>query len=797
MLRDENAIDFGGLLVWCWKLLKERPNILERYRKQFKTILVDEFQDTNWIQYEIVKLLAAPNFNITVVADDDQAIYRWRGASFNNVIQFKKGFPAARTVSLVENYRSGQNILDLAYAFIQKNNPNRLEAFVEGNSLGLGIAVSKRLISRTQSDAVVQHLTAPDVGGEARAVIEQILHYQKSCTTSVGGKPFSFADCAILVRSNSDARPFIRAFEHARIPYELVSNRGLYRKPIVVDTLAYLDLLDNYHESASLYRVMSMPVFGITTETRAQCLWEARKRSESLWTVARRSRALGVAREQCDRLDQLVAMVERHTRLAATEHPAAVLVAFYTDSGLVALWRSESATVADRADLSYAEQFYRAAEEYDRGEVAPTIEGFRLFVRWSVEAGDDGQVRTSDQASPDAVRILTVHAAKGLEFPVVFVVSMVDRRFPTTERSEPLELPEALLKEILPEGDWHLQEERRLMYVAITRAKQRLFFTSSEDYGGTRKKKPSIFLYELGLVEKKLEFRIKNKEKEPASFTIVSPTSVARDSKFEILDSHLPKYFSFTQLKAFESCPLQYKFAHILKIPVRGKSVFSFGKSMHKTLERYFKLLAANSGQATLFAAGSTASAPSLDVLLRLYEESWLNEWYENSSDRDRYFETGKKILREFYRLHDGKWPTPRYLEHPFSIKFGAHEVRGVIDRVDTIREGSPAAVEVVDYKTGTVPSGDSIPFNKKEQLLLYQIAIERLFHEHPEQLSYYYLEENKKVSFIGSDKDLEKVEVLIIETIEKIRASDFAATPDPMICKFCDFRQICEFRAI
>jgi len=607
---------------------------------------------------------------------------------------------------------------------------------------------------------------------------------------------FHWNDVAILVRSNSDADPFVRALEAAGIPYDIASSRGLYRTPIVLDTISYLDLLDNYHESASLYRVLRMSIWGISDEAVFTCLREARKKNHSLYEVITRAGTIGVKPGDQQKIHTLLQMIDTHAAIAKHHGPAKVMAAFYKDSGLVNRWRSAEATPVELQELSFAEQLYRVAEGYERANETPTVKGFKEFIRLSIEAGDQGAIKRDDEG-PEAVKVMTMHAAKGLEFKMVFVVSMVDRRFPTQYRPEPLELPLELMKEILPQGDWHLQEERRLMYVAITRAKEQLYFTSAEDYGGVRKKKSSLFLYELGLIEqesvnKKQEIR---KQKE-TSFVGGSPAIVAATT-YSLPPTHLPAYFSFTQLKAYESCPLQYKFAHILKIPIEGRYTFSFGKSMHKALELFFARMIRSSKQTQLFEPEPAVKEVTLEDLLSLYDQSWLNEWYESKDHERKYYNDGKKFLKEFYEIHAKKWPTPRYLEKPFTLKFGDIELRGVIDRVDTLVDGVKPEIEIIDYKTGRVPEGNTIPFDKKQQLLLYQLAIQRLSDEQPKMLSYYYIEQNKKVSFLGTPEDLEKVETFVVETAQKIRSGDFSPTPDPMICKFCDFNTICEFRAI
>jgi DNA helicase-2/ATP-dependent DNA helicase PcrA len=258
---------------------------------------------------------------------------------------------------------------------------------------------------------------------------------------------------------------------------------------------------------------------------------------------------------------------------------------------------------------------------------------------------------------------------------------------------------------------------------------------------------------------------------------------------------NLPNKFSFTQLKAFETCPLQYKFAHILVVPTRGKFNFSFGKTMHSTLQKFFEQLIRkeNHQQTNLFgeeAPGET-SAPSVENLLKIYDETWINDWYESKSHEEEYRRLGREKLREFYKIHDGKWPKAKFLEKGFNLKVGDYTVRGVIDRVDEV----PGGVEIVDYKTGSVPKDEK--YLDKDQLLIYQLAASEVFGEKPALLSYYYLDANQKMSFIGTQEEIGEIKKKIIETVEEIKKSDFSPKPSLFSCRNCDFKDICEHRII
>ncbi|MDP2945919.1 MAG: PD-(D/E)XK nuclease family protein, partial [bacterium] len=402
-----------------------------------------------------------------------------------------------------------------------------------------------------------------------------------------------------------------------------------------------------------------------------------------------------------------------------------------------------------------------------------------------------GKLAFDPDQGPDLIKIMTIHGAKGLEFKYVFIGGMVDRRFPSTERQDPIEIPAQLIKEKLPEGDMHLQEERRLCYVAITRAKQGLFFTSADDYGGLRKKKISLFLTEMGFGQSKdfakskavsfIEPKVKIKKKAPVVI--------------------LPEHFSFTQLAAFEACPYQYKLAHILKVPVRGRPSFTFGKAMHNTLYEFLQTLdqADSKKQNNLFGAPATTKSlsPAIAIseaeLLKIYETHWLNEWFDSKKQEQDYYQAGKKMLKDFYEKFSKQRTTifqyqgKPALEVEFKLKIKDIILKGKIDRIDEIAGG----VRLLDYKTGEAK--EKITKENKIQLLLYQIAAEESLGLKPVELGYYYLGEGEMISFLGSEKEKDDLKIKIIEQVEQIKTSDFSAKPG-WHCQFCDFKSICEF---
>jgi len=817
LLLDNNSLDFGDLINYCLKLFRGRPLVLNKYRQQFKYILVDEFQDTNWAQYELIKMLAAPRNNLTVVSDDDQAIYRWRGASYNNVIQFKKDFPNCKNISLIRNYRSTQDILDLSYKFIKQNNPNRLEAqFKKTGNL------SKKLVAENKGRGLIEHFHSETFKDEVKTVLKQIIDLKNK------DKEATWNDFAILVRANESATPFIYGLTEAGIPFQFVASRGLYSKPIILDILAYLKLLDNYHESPALFRIINLPVFGFTHGEIINFNYWSNRKGLSLYETLTKASVLGIKPETQEKIKKILNLIEKHSRLVREGTISQVIFAFLEDSGyLKELTKKDD--LKTREATRFLNQFFKKIEDFENSFEDKSVKNFLTMIDLELEAGEEGVLETNPEEGPESVKVMTIHAAKGLEFKYVFIPCLVDRRFPTIERREPIELPRALIKEIIPEGDIHLEEERRLFYVAMTRAKKVLFFSSASDYGGQRKKKLSRFLYEL----KNLGFKIDEKNKLTTPVLLKEKAAMFKEKIFVENESPLkrekvilPSKFSFTQLKAFENCPYQYRFAHVLRVPVRGKSVFSFGKTIHKTLQKFYEKLIEKSSsfQGNLFRDKpkqknlAKKSLVSLEELMEIYENSWIDDWYTTRNEQSEYKEKGKKVLKELYKNLEEEVILPKYLEREFFLKLTPNPVegialsslpraqlngeksesnevytlKGVIDRVDELDGG----IEIIDYKTGEEKTEEKLKPEDKEQLLIYQMAASEVLNEKVKNLSYYYVETNRKLSFLGTEEELKKLKEKIIKTIKEIKKGEFPPRPS-QLCRHCDFNRICEYRQL
>lgn len=786
LLLDTGALDFGDLIFYVVQLLETRPNIRKKLQERYKYILVDEFQDVNYAQYELVKLLAGES-QLTVVGDDDQSIYAFRGASVSNIMRFKDDFPNAREAVLTENYRSGTAILDASYALIQGNNPDRLE---------IKLNIDKRLRpgSVEQGTGAVIHLHSATLEDEVRSVVEEIMRLKEADPDMV------WDDIAILARANGHVEPIMQALEQVGIPYEFLASSGLYRQNIVLDCFNFLKVVVDYQDSPSLYRLLRLPWLEMRESDIQKLTFMAKKKSVSYYEALKRAREFQLSDEGIALADKLVGLVHGGMKDARNEKPTTVLLHFLEGSGyLEFVTREEEKGNPDAVrSISHAKQFFEFIEKYQETVPGATVLGFVNYYQEVLMSGDDGELYQPTD-TPDSVNILTVHRSKGLEFDYVFVLNCVEERFPTRPRGDAIELPKALMKEQMPQGDYHYQEERRLFYVAMTRAKKRLYFASADSYGGVRKKKLSRFLVELGYHPGASLFDTSEEKK-------IKLTSTAeKKAQSEAVLYDVPKAFSFSQIQSYATCPYQYKLAHILKIPTRGSAAFSFGQTMHNTLQAFYeRIKVLNSAkQDSLFAlpepedtsVQSNIKVPSFDELLDIYKQKWMDDWYHSKRQREDYQKKGREILKIFYTSQEGRWTVPLSLEQGFKIRVGDYQIRGRIDRIDQLEDGT---LEIIDYKTGK--SKVKLTGEDKEQLLIYQIATETL----PEyrnigktsKLTFYYVNDNIETSFIGKDKELEKLQNKLVNVIDNIQKRNFIATPNKITCDYCDFKDICEYRA-
>jgi DNA helicase-2/ATP-dependent DNA helicase PcrA len=453
-------VDFAELLLRAHELLRDNAALLAHYQRRFGELLIDEFQDTNAIQYAFVRVLAGDTGRVFVVGDDDQAIYGWRGAKVENVQRFLRDYPGATTLRLEQNYRSSANILDAANAVIA-HNPDRL---------------GKQLWTDSGEGEAIDLYAAYNEIDEARFVVERIRQW-----VHAGG---SYSECAVLYRSNAQSRAFEESLLAEQMPYRVYGGMRFFERAEIKDTLAYLRLVANRDDDASFERAVNTPTRGIGERTLDEVRRRARVDGVSLWEASIR-----VSREQVLAGRARNALMGFHTLIDALADETAPLPLqekidhVLARSGLRTHYANESRGQLDsRTDnldelVSVASRF---VQRDDDEEAAALTELVAFLAYAALEAGE-GQA----QAGEDGVQLMTLHSAKGLEFPLVFLAGLEEGLFPSMKSSEEL---------------GRLEEERRLAYVGITRARQKLVLSYAEArriHGSDMYGVPSRFLREI------------------------------------------------------------------------------------------------------------------------------------------------------------------------------------------------------------------------------------------------------------------------------------------------------------
>lgn len=460
-LQANNAVDFDDLLLLALRLLQENPAVREKYQRKFDYLMVDEYQDTNHAQYLLTKLLAASHRNICVVGDADQSIYGWRGADIQNILDFEKDYPDAKLVKLEQNYRSTQVILDAANAVIDNNSGRK----------------PKNLWTANGNGSEIIYYQANDERDEARYVIENMQKLQLNEGAKLG-------DMAVLYRTNAQSRVFEEMLIKSGIAYTMVGGTKFYERKEIKDALAYLRLLYNPHDSLSLLRIINVPRRGIGDATLARLQEYANASGQSLFEVVTNAADVpGLASRFANKLDELSGLLFELMGEAADVPVKQLLDDVLLKTGYLEELQS-SKDPQDESRVENLKEMLSVTEEFavkcERNGEEPTLENFLADVALVADI-DDAEL------GEDAVTLMTLHSAKGLEFPNVFLVGMDEGIFPHS-------------RTLMNDNEIEIEEERRLCYVGITRAEKHLFLSNARMrivYGRPQVYKPSRFLQEV------------------------------------------------------------------------------------------------------------------------------------------------------------------------------------------------------------------------------------------------------------------------------------------------------------
>ena len=452
-LKENNAIDFDDIINYTIEILQDNEDIREYYCDKFKYILVDEYQDTNKAQFMLVKILASKYKNITVVGDNDQGIYSFRGADISNILNFEKDFPGTKIIKLEQNYRCTGNILKAANAVIKNNE----------------VKYKKELWTQNEEGNLPKVYQADNEYDEASYIVEQIEHLRRE-------EYYKYKDFAVLYRMNTQSRAIEDILRRENIPYKIIGGLKFYERKEIKDLIAYLRLIQNHNDNLSLRRIINEPKRGIGKTSLDKIELISNDTGESMYEIIKRADEFGLNRVFLNSREFVNTIEESSAK--KDELPISELIKqVLKKSGYTKALQNENTIEAENR-IENLDEFLTVAIEFEEEEVE---NGLREFLEGITLSSDIDELEESD----DYVTLMTLHSAKGLEFPVVFLVGMEEGIFPGYKSiSEPREL----------------EEERRLCYVGITRAKEHLYLTCSKQrtiFGSTSYNQTSRFLKEI------------------------------------------------------------------------------------------------------------------------------------------------------------------------------------------------------------------------------------------------------------------------------------------------------------
>ena len=728
-------IDFGDQLMLTYELLDSVEHVRKIVQSRYRYILVDEFQDTNTVQAKLLYRLVDPETkNLMVVGDDDQAIYRFRGAELQNIIDFQNQFPDVQIIVLVENYRSTQQIIDLSYSLIQHNNPQRLEA---------KLGIDKHLHAQGRG-AEPEVRVLPDMPQELRAVVEQVkYHLEQGLTVQ---------DIAVLARNNKQVGLVTRALEQQGVAVGTQPTARLLHRPVVRQAIDFLRVLHDPDDSAALYRYLMAPKLDLAANEVMGLSASARREHQSL-----------AAYIELNRTDIPNSILNQFTALEGYRHlskdfsTGEILYKFVTSDAYLdsLVERSQTDPQAGR-DVQDLARFFRLIGELEVLDGLRDTEAVWSYIQDMYELAILAE--PDETESREGVQVLTIHRSKGLEFEAVCIFDMTEGTFPSRRQSELMYLPQQIINyepKILTQE--HVQEERRLCYVGFTRAKQWLTIFYSRDHGGKRVAKPSRFLLEA--------FTHDNHEVQqlvtghPIAIENFAPTRMQPTllSYPESDDGWLT--LSPNQLADYQADPYRFYVHNVLQFPQPATHQLVYGTAIHGALQHFFEEQL----------AGRLAN---IDDILTVFRRLWRNQGFASERHQQERLESGEAVLRRLWEEFKHERLPVVAVEEPFDIKFENLKLR-VRGRVDLLLKNDNG-LEIRDFKTSAVASQRRADERVRDNLALfiYALAIQRLREEPVETISLQFV--NTGITAKRSKIDNENTINKLSKIVAGIRSNQF-----------------------
>jgi DNA helicase-2/ATP-dependent DNA helicase PcrA len=767
-LREDNLGTFGHMITRAHEMLTTYKNLLATERSRSRFILVDEFQDANFAQIKILAALAGDDGSVFAVGDPDQAIYRFRGASSAAFHLFRRHFPQAKLVVLGKNRRSTTPILQCAFAVVDKNPPvfaasdalayrrtplqsaREEEAVKEGRTLA---TFPVEAISFAAKDA-----EAPDVA----SIIEE-MRRRSRCT---------WKDFGVLYRSHGHRDAVVEQLAEREIPFS-IENMDVSDTPEVRDLFACVAVVVDLGSDASLFRVAALPQFDVDPEQLRTALRAIAKDSKDgvvtplssvLDTVAGGRAVLESVRQARDEVNRKQAKTRAALQMIGKQ--------FGLDLNSAIL----------QAALKFAGDWENKATTKTK-ELSEWIE----YLDYFRQAG--GVIPMASKENEDAVRLMTAHGAKGLEFPHVFILRATRGSFPASYRETLVEFPRELRdQDSVAAGDddktLYDQEERRLFYVAMTRAKDSLHIYGKQGTG--RDKTPAGLMREL-IGNPGLQPWLRPRAALPSQPELIELAAAADPAHpegsrlaawlalpaIEGLDARL----SASAVETYETCPLQFKFEREWKLARQVHAALQYGAAMHRVLRTYYDSVR----------LGRTKSD---DELLQLFLDDLAASGIQDEYQRDLYLRQGLEQLRDFLAgMHSTPPPEVLHTEEWFDVQIAGTKVAGRIDRMDRTPDGG---VAIVDYKTGKARSQEDA--DESLQLSIYAMAAREKWGYRVGALMFHNLEGNVSVLSKRTEFQLEEARARVRDAARGIAEGNFDPKPD-FHCSFCAFRGLCPAR--